>query len=32
MVTEWSLLGFVTKTPQNPDQPITVVEDGTGSS
>jgi len=32
MVTEWSLLGFVTKTPQDPDQPITVVEDGTRTS
>jgi len=32
MVIEWSLLGFVTKTPDNPDQPITVVEDDTAPS
>jgi hypothetical protein len=32
MATEWSLLGFVTKTPDNPDQPITVVEDSTKTS
>jgi hypothetical protein len=31
MVTVWSLLGFIKET-HNPQQPVAIVEDGTGGS